>query len=181
VAGSTSAESTAGKSGGSSSGELRGAGEAQAGGAVHEHRGGWTVRHPSSPIGGGAALWLVAELVGRLVAMATVAHRSSSTSPSFLRAALIPAGFSPEGETEAPTSGLHRLPVRLWWSFQSDEPLDMSVESTRVAVYEKVLHNGTIEDVAAWIDPAELVRLWPSMQVTATVADVWQPWVDRFV
>lgn len=112
--------------------------------------------------------------------MAFVAHRNPNTSPSFLRSAPVPGGFSPHEPSPAPLAGLHRLPLRLFWSAQNDDPFDMANEESRVWAYEKVLHNGTADDVTEWVSPVELIRLWPQMQITATVYDVWQPWIDKF-
>ena len=69
------------------------------------------------------------------------------------------------------------MPVSVWWS-SKDRVFDLGNEETRIFVYERVLQEGTSDDVIAWIQPRELLRLWDQMRVTAAVADVWDPWVQ---
>jgi len=109
--------------------------------------------------------------------MAIVAARRSRPNPAFERCADIPDGFDVSFASQARLSGVHELPISIWWS-SKDRSFDLANEETRTFVYERVLHEGTSVDVLAFVQPAELVRLWPRMRVTAAVADVWDPWVQ---
>lgn len=110
--------------------------------------------------------------------MAIVAARRSRPNPAFDRCAEIPEGFGLSFDSAAPLSGVHQLPVYLWWS-SDQQTFDFDSAETRAFVYERVLHEGSAADVVAWIQPAELARLWDQMRVTAVVADVWDPWAQN--
>lgn len=109
--------------------------------------------------------------------MAVVANRAPS-NPAFWLVAPIPEGFAVRGDSSAPLSGDVALPVHLWWSGDGSDSLDMADPDTRAFVYERVLTNGTAEDVVEWVNPDSLVEAWERMYITVPVAEVWQPWID---
>jgi len=108
--------------------------------------------------------------------MAIVAARRSRPNPAFDWCAEIPSGFHRDNVSEAPITGVHTLPITIWWSSEH-RTFDLGNDDTLSFVYERVLHEGTAADVVAWIQPRELIRLWDQMRVTAAVADTWDPWV----
>ncbi len=108
--------------------------------------------------------------------VATVGPRRSKPNPAFDWCADVPEGFDISFESDAPMSGIRRVPIHIWWSGERSD-FDMGEEDTRVFVYEQVLHQGRGIDVLEWIQPRELVRLWDKMFATAQMNDVWDPWI----
>ena len=109
--------------------------------------------------------------------MAHVGGRRSRPNPLFDRHAEIPEGFKWSFKSDAPMSSVHEVPLRLRW--MPDHGLfDFGEEDTRISFYGQVLYEGSSVDVVNWVQPAELVRLWDQMSVTAAINDVWDPWVQ---
>jgi transcriptional regulator with XRE-family HTH domain len=73
--------------------------------------------------------------------------------------------------------GRVRLPLHLNWS-QPGREFDLADRRQRARVYEIVLREGTGQDIAAYIDGALLIDLWPDLILPAAVRREWQPLVD---
>jgi len=56
------------------------------------------------------------------------------------------------------------LPVHLDWSPRQG-PWDMGDPDQRAGLYAQVLDEGRPEDIRVWVDPDELVELWPNVPV----------------
>ncbi len=67
--------------------------------------------------------------------MATVGPRRSKPNPAFDWCAGVPEGFGISFQSDAPMSGVHRVPVHIWWSSKRSD-FDMGEEDTRIFVYE---------------------------------------------
>ncbi len=73
--------------------------------------------------------------------------------------------------------GRVRLPLHLNWS-QPGREFDLADRRQRARVYEIVLREGTGQDIAAYVDGALLVDLWPDLILPAQVRRAWQPLID---
>lgn len=57
------------------------------------------------------------------------------------------------------------LPTRLDWSPRACRTRDLSDDDDRGSTYAQVLEEGSASDVAIWIDPDALRRLWPDLPI----------------
>jgi hypothetical protein len=75
-------------------------------------------------------------------------------------------------ELHGPASGQAEPPRRLWWSGNPTVSLD---DLGQVAVfYESVLDTGSAEDLAAWLNPALLTELWPTLGMRRSQRTRWE-------
>lgn len=73
-------------------------------------------------------------------------------------------------------AGVVTLPLRLSWSGLADRrAFDLANEHDRRMLYEVVLTEGTLDDVRAYVDAAELLRLWRQLWLSPHVRRAWQP------
>lgn len=70
------------------------------------------------------------------------------------------------------------LPFALDWSAGAHER-DLADVRTRRAVYATVLDEGSVVDIQVFIDPDELVRLWPDIPVSRRRREMVGRLVDR--
>lgn len=76
-------------------------------------------------------------------------------------------------ELTGPLEGRHQLPLRLEASHR--QPFDFSDELARQRAYEVVLAEAAVVgDVAAWVNGAELERLWPDLYLPRAVRQAWE-------
>lgn len=117
---------------------------------------------------------LLAAAGARLVAEATVEFSE------------VPVG---RGRTAAVPSHLPRLPIEralgsidlplhVAWSGQ-ERRVDLADRRTRARVYEQLLVEGTAQDIAAVVDGALLVDVWPDLVLPRAVRAAWEPLVVR--
>ena len=73
-------------------------------------------------------------------------------------------------------SGIVRLPNHIFWS---GDPLDFDLSNLqdRVRVYELVLTEGNGDDIRFYVDPEELVNLWPRLFLPTYVQRPWEAWL----
>ncbi len=69
-------------------------------------------------------------------------------------------------------AGRVTLPIHLKWSGPVE--YDLADESDRRTVYEIVLREGGAEDIARFIDPDELLRLWSRLVLPTHVRAAWR-------
>lgn len=75
-----------------------------------------------------------------------------------------------------PLIGTVTLPLRVYSSgLGSDKVFHLDEEGERAEMYKVVLTNGAVEDVCAYLDRDELLRLWPDMWLPP---HVWAAWAD---
>ena len=97
--------------------------------------------------------------------------------PGWVRDVALPRGLS---ELRGPTTGVARLPLRLYWSGPAPQQTewDLSRQSRRARLYELVLREGTIGDIHELVNGAELLRLWDTLWLPVHVRAAWQPLID---
>ena len=75
-----------------------------------------------------------------------------------------------------PQTGSVRLPLGVYSSGAGpDRIFDLAAKAQRIELYQIVLIDGTVEDVARYINHAELLRLWPRLWLPAYVRHAWEP------
>lgn len=79
--------------------------------------------------------------------------------------------------TMAKASGVIHLPLHLNWS-GANHGYDLSDRGDRARLYERVLTEGTGEDVVFYVDLEQLVDVWNEMVLPAHVREAWQPTID---
>ena len=79
-----------------------------------------------------------------------------------------------------PLAGEVHLPLRVYWTGPHPEAVtwDLARENRRVRLYEIVLREGTLEDIRAFINGSELVRLWDRLWLPVHLRQAWQPLID---
>ena len=71
------------------------------------------------------------------------------------------------------TAGTVSLPRHLDWSGSPDYSLDNPAQLT--SMYETVLNEAaTVDDLRAWIDGRQLVRLWPTLWLPPALRLAWE-------
>jgi hypothetical protein len=76
----------------------------------------------------------------------------------------------------APLTGTLRLPLGVHSSGSGpDRVFDLADDVQRIELYQIVLTNGSVEDISAFLNRAELLRLWPRLWLPAHVRRAWQP------
>lgn len=83
-------------------------------------------------------------------------------------------------ELRGPTSGVIRLPLRLYWSGPDPGSVEwiMTDDQRRARLYEIVLREGSLDDVRALVDGASLVRIWNGLYLPPHVRRAWEPLVE---
>lgn len=77
-------------------------------------------------------------------------------------------------DLRGPVTGTVELPLRLFWS-GTERTFDLSDPGTRQWVYETVLQNASQpDDLAAFLDAATLVALWPRLFLPKGVRRAWE-------
>jgi hypothetical protein len=77
-------------------------------------------------------------------------------------------------DLRGPITGTVELPLRLFWS-GTGRTFDVGDPGTRQWVYETVLQEASRpEDLAAFLDGATLVALWPTLFVPRGVRRAWE-------
>lgn len=88
------------------------------------------------------------------------------------RPVAVPASLD---ELRGGLSGEVALPLRLAWSGVAASSFDLAVEHDRRLLYELVLTEGSVDDVRAYVNGAELVRLWDALWLSPHVRRAWEP------
>ena len=73
-------------------------------------------------------------------------------------------------------SGNVCLPNHIFWSGQH-RIFDLDSLRDRVRVYELVITEGNSDDIRFFIDPEELVDLWPRIFLPTYVRRPWEEWL----
>ncbi len=97
--------------------------------------------------------------------------------PGWIRDVELPRAID---ELRGPTTGVIRLPLRLYWSGPDPRNVEWNLaeDADRRWLYEVVLREGGLDDQRELINGAELVRLWDVMYLPPHVRQAWQPLVD---
>lgn len=84
------------------------------------------------------------------------------------------------GELRGPTSGVIRLPLRLYWSGPDPQMVEWWLDRPSDCrwLYEIVLREGTVDDLRALVDGATLVRVWEELYLPPHIRHAWQPLID---
>lgn len=87
------------------------------------------------------------------------------------RRALVAADLD---DLRGPADGMVRLPLRLFWSLP-DHKFDLGDRDSLRWYYETVLREASRpDDLAAYLDGATLVRLWPDLFLPKGVRLAWE-------
>lgn len=102
---------------------------------------------------------------------------SSGARPGWVRDAPVPRALE---ELKGSLRGSVSLPPRLFWSGPDPRAVrwDLADAARRRDLYEIVLVEGSLDDIRAMVNAAELVRLWERMYVPPWVRAAWQPLID---
>jgi hypothetical protein len=73
-------------------------------------------------------------------------------------------------------TGVIRLPNHVFWSGTPLE-FDLSKLRDRVRVYELVITEGNSDDIRYYVDPRELIELWPRLFLPTYVRRPWEAWL----
>lgn len=65
-----------------------------------------------------------------------------------------------------PRDAVVRLPTRLDWSPRRNPERDLADSHRRRSTYAQVLEEGAAADVRFWVDPDELIDMWPDVPVS---------------
>lgn len=101
----------------------------------------------------------------------------SGARPGWIRDIELPRSLD---ELRGPTSGVVRLPLRLYWSGPDPGSVEWGVndDQRRARLYEVVLREGSLDDVRALVDGATLVRMWDGLYLPPHVRRAWEPLVQ---
>lgn len=96
--------------------------------------------------------------------------------PGWVREVELPRSLD---ELRGPTSGVVRLPLRLYWSGHDPQGVewDLGHPARRARLYEVVLREGNLDDVRELVDGRELVRLWDDLYLPSWLRAAWRPLV----
>lgn len=102
---------------------------------------------------------------------------SEAGRPGWVHDPELPAAVDDLG---GPLAGEVHLPLRVYWTGPDPEAVawDLGRESRRARLYEIVLREGTLEDIRAFINGSELVRLWDRLWLPVHLRRAWQPLID---
>jgi hypothetical protein len=72
------------------------------------------------------------------------------------------------------------MPARLFWQGPNLRSVrwDLSDRRRRRDFYEIVLVKGTLDDICAFVNGPELVRLWDDMLLPPWVREAWRPLLE---
>lgn len=68
------------------------------------------------------------------------------------------------------------LPLHLKWS--GPREYDLEDHQHLLLVYETVMREGGAADIATYIDPAEVARLWDELVLPAGVRAAWRAYLE---
>ena len=76
--------------------------------------------------------------------------------------------------------GVVCMPARLFWQGPNLRSVrwDLSDRRRRRDFYEIVLVKGTLDDICAFVNGPELVRLWDEMYLPPWVSEAWGPLLE---
>ena len=105
-----------------------------------------------------------------------VAGPDSGARPGWIRDVELPRSLD---ELRGPTTGVVRLPLRLYWSGPDPEAVEWRVDDDqrRARLYEVLLREGSLDDVRTLIDGAALVQIWDDLYLPPHVRNAWDPLV----
>ncbi|MGH8922113.1 MAG: hypothetical protein ACRD0H_27865, partial [Actinomycetes bacterium] len=97
--------------------------------------------------------------------------------PGWVRDVELPRSLD---ELRGPTSGVVRLPLRLYWSGPDPERVEWDTGSRegRHWLYEVVLREGNLDDVRELVDGRELVRDWDQLYLPPWLREAWDPLIN---
>ncbi|MGH3701362.1 MAG: hypothetical protein ACRDQY_18225 [Pseudonocardiaceae bacterium] len=101
----------------------------------------------------------------------------SGARPGWIRDVELPRSL---GELRGPTSGVIRLPLRLYWSGLDPRAVEWWLDKPADCqwLYEVVLREGTVDDVRELVDGVTLLRVWDKLYLPPHVRHAWQPLID---
>lgn len=82
-------------------------------------------------------------------------------------------------KTRSQASGVVHLPLHLSWSGEG-YGYDLSDRRDRARLYERVLTEGTEDDIVFYVDLDLLVDAWGEMVLPAHVREAWQDTIDSY-
>ncbi|MBA3906712.1 MAG: hypothetical protein H0X35_08540 [Pseudonocardiales bacterium] len=103
--------------------------------------------------------------------------KPSEPRPGWVRDVELPSSLD---ELRGPTSGVVRLPLRLYWSGPDPQSVewDIKLPQRRTRLYEVVLREGNLDDVREFVDGRELVRIWDQLYLPRWLREAWSPLID---
>ncbi|HEU0087019.1 MAG TPA: hypothetical protein VFQ77_05135 [Pseudonocardiaceae bacterium] len=101
----------------------------------------------------------------------------SGVRPGWIRDVELPRSLD---ELRGPTTGVVRLPLRLYWSGPDPRAVEWSLTEQADCrwLYEIVLREGTLDGVRGLVDGVTLVRVWDELYLPPHVRHAWQPMID---
>jgi hypothetical protein len=85
----------------------------------------------------------------------------------------VPAALS---DLHGPRTGPVQLPLQVYSSGHGPRRVfNLDDEAERRELYELVLTEGELEDVVRYLNPQELLRLWPGLWIPEHVRSAWRP------
>ncbi len=97
--------------------------------------------------------------------------------PGWVRDVELPRSLD---ELRGPTSGVVRLPLRIYWSGPDPASVEWDTGSAdeRRWLYEVVLREGDLDDVRRWVDGSSLVDLWEDLHLPPWLRQAWARLVE---
>jgi hypothetical protein len=107
----------------------------------------------------------------------TSSDASPTRQPGWRREPALPKSLD---ELEGPLAGEVGLSLDTFWSGPDPTSArwDLGNAAARRSLYEIVLQRGSLADVRALINGAELVRLWDALYLPTWVRSAWAPLID---
>ena len=96
-------------------------------------------------------------------------------TPEPKHAPIVPSyGAASLADLHGPADGTVELPLRLFWS-SADRSFELGDPDMARCLYETVLREATRpDDLAAYLDGAMLVRIWPRLFLPRGVRRAWE-------
>lgn len=82
-------------------------------------------------------------------------------------------------EPSAKASGVVELPLHLSWSGDHYQ-CDFADRDDRARLYERVLTEGTSQDIGYYVELALLIEIWDDLVLPAHIREAWQPIIDEY-
>lgn len=97
--------------------------------------------------------------------------------PGWVRDVELPRSLD---ELRGPTTGVVRLPLRIYWSGPDPESVEWEVATPagRRSLYEVVLREGDLDDVRVLVNGRELVRDWDQLYLPPWLREAWCPLIE---
>lgn len=83
-----------------------------------------------------------------------------------------PVVVLPLAQLHGPASGLSKPPRRLWWS--GNPIVDLDDLGQAAVFYESVLDAGSAGELADWLNPVLLAKLWPTLGMRRDRQAKWE-------